>query len=264
MTPGSYYNGFAPRDGMPAYPSLWNGCVAAWAPCLGPTGLVLRDWSGFANHGTLTNMDAASDWVLSGGKYALDFDGTNDYASLGTSATFSPSPMSISFWVKMNSTPAVNDGVFGRMSNTFWNDGYGVFWASSTALRFWMGLYNFRYGQITVATPTAWNHVVCEWISGTSPEIYLQGVKGTNNSQTFTTQTATGADLTLGRMSDNAYNINGQLDDLRIYNRVLSGYEKTLLGSRRGIAYDMDLPIWYADQGVSSAARLRRILTGVV
>lgn len=239
ILPASYQSGFAPRDGRPLYPSLWKGCVGAWAPCLGPSGLTLRDWSGSGNHGTLNNMDAASDWAASGGRYALDFDGTNDYVSLGTSAVLSPSPMSLSFWIKMNVTPAGYDAVLGRMTNTFWNDGYGVYWSSASVLRFWTGLYSFRYGQITVSSPTEWNHVVCEWVAGTSPEIYVRGIKGTNNSQTFTTPTATSTELTLGRMSDNAYNINGQLDDFRIYSRVLSGHEKMLLGSRRGIAYEL-------------------------
>ena len=74
ILPASYSNGFAPRDGQPLYPELWRGCVGAWCPSLGPTGLTLRDWSGFGNHGTLTNMDPGTDWVLSGGRYALDFD----------------------------------------------------------------------------------------------------------------------------------------------------------------------------------------------
>lgn len=259
---GSYLNGFAPRDGQPLYPELWRGCVGAWAPCLGPTGLTLRDWSGNGRHGTLTNMDPGTDWVPSGGDYCLDFDGTNDYVSLGTSASFSPSPMSIAFWLKMNATPVASDGVLGRMSTASWNDGYGVYWSSASVIRFWIGLYSYRYGQISVASPTSWNHIVCEWVAGTSPEIYLDGVKGTNNSQTFTTQTATSTELTIGRTFSDSYNINGQIDDLRIYNRVLSAREKSNLGSRRGIAYEL-APRRRSSVQVSAAFnRRRRLLIG--
>ena len=65
------------------YPELWQGLVGAWSPCLSPRGgTVLRDLSGRGNHGTLTNMDPETDWVFSGGRSALDFDGTNDHVSL--------------------------------------------------------------------------------------------------------------------------------------------------------------------------------------
>jgi hypothetical protein len=64
-----------------AHPDLWDGVVGYWAPCLGPTGLRLHDVSRWNNWGTLTNMDAASDWGVDGGQYVLDFDGSNDYVA---------------------------------------------------------------------------------------------------------------------------------------------------------------------------------------
>jgi hypothetical protein len=66
-----------------AHPDLWDGVVGYWAPCLGPSGTRLHDVSRFNNWGTLTNMDAATDWVIDSGQYALDFDGTNDHVSCG-------------------------------------------------------------------------------------------------------------------------------------------------------------------------------------
>jgi hypothetical protein len=59
--------------------------VAAWIPSRDDAGngtTTLTDLVG-DNDGTLTNMDAATDWVLSDGKYALDFDGSNDYVNFG-------------------------------------------------------------------------------------------------------------------------------------------------------------------------------------
>ena len=82
IIPASYANGFAPRDGRPLYPEFSHGLIGNWAPCLGPTGLTLRDWSGRANHGTLTNMVPGDDWIVSDGRYSLDFDGSNDFVSL--------------------------------------------------------------------------------------------------------------------------------------------------------------------------------------
>jgi hypothetical protein len=67
------------------FPGLWQGVVGAWAPCLGPTGLRLHDFSRGNNWGTLTNMDPPTDWVVSNanghGIYAIDLDGSNDHVT---------------------------------------------------------------------------------------------------------------------------------------------------------------------------------------
>jgi hypothetical protein len=49
---------------------------------MGPTGNTLLDLSGCDNRGTLTNMDPATDWVAGPDGWALDLDGSNDYAPI--------------------------------------------------------------------------------------------------------------------------------------------------------------------------------------
>ena len=63
-------------------PHLWNGLVGYW-PCAAGGGLTAFDMSGYGNHGTLTNMDPGSDWVVGEKGRALDFDGTDDYVDAG-------------------------------------------------------------------------------------------------------------------------------------------------------------------------------------
>ena len=77
----SYATGYAKNASQSAHPNLWDGLVGAWMPSFGVTGETLRDVSGNGNHGTLTNMDAASDWVTTPKGLALDFDGVNDYVN---------------------------------------------------------------------------------------------------------------------------------------------------------------------------------------
>jgi len=67
------------RRGESASSHLWTGLVGAWHPPLGPTGEKWFDQSGYRNDGTLTNMDPATDWVMTEKGWALDFDGSNDY-----------------------------------------------------------------------------------------------------------------------------------------------------------------------------------------
>ena len=66
--------------------NILTGLVGAWCPSLGPSGYTLLDRSGRGNHGTLTNMDAGSDWLGMPGGWALDFDGTNDSVAITTRA----------------------------------------------------------------------------------------------------------------------------------------------------------------------------------
>lgn len=221
----------------PSGPVGIGGEVAWWCPSLddaGNGGSTLNDLIG-SNDITLTNMESG-DWIAdtgSGGVRALDFDGSNDYGAAGTSATFSPSPFSLSFWMKCNATPAAFDGVLGRMSSSAWTDGWGVFWVNSTQLRFWVNQYNTRYAAVTVALPTAWNHICCTWETGVAPKIYLNTAAGSSSGTAPTSQTGTTTPFEIGRHQPNI-NLNGRLDDIRIFDKVVSGGEMTSLASARG------------------------------
>jgi hypothetical protein len=72
-----------PTECEPEYAGLWEGLVGCWVPQMGPTGDTLLDLSGYRNHGTLTNMDPATDWVTQQDGWALDFDGSNDHIDCG-------------------------------------------------------------------------------------------------------------------------------------------------------------------------------------
>ena len=91
---------------------LERGVVGYWCPMLKTTGLRLYDRSGRGNHGTLTSMDAASDWVTSKVRNTtgrvLDFDGSNDHvADCGNTSSFAfminPYVFTIEVWFKLNS-----------------------------------------------------------------------------------------------------------------------------------------------------------------
>ena len=69
---------------------LAQGLVGFWAMTEG-SGEIVHDLSGRNNHGTLTNMDPAADWVGSQSGWALDFDGSDDIVELGVSRVYLPS-----------------------------------------------------------------------------------------------------------------------------------------------------------------------------
>jgi hypothetical protein len=255
ILPGSYANGFAPRDGQPLYPELWRGCVGAWAPCLGPTGLRLRDWSGFSNHGTLTGMDAASDWVMSGGKFGLDFDGVNDHVLCGNyPQTQLVAGMSVSFWLyPTNLTPL--QGVISHNSAS--DNGWMVAIQSGT-LRF------PQYSQnLVTITANVWTHVTCvrRGTGNVANEIWLNGQIAISSNATDRANTSL-YPLVIGRLYGgvNGFYLVGLADDFAVYNRPLSSGEIKLRASRRGIAYEL------APRRRSSSAvqfnRRRRLLIG--
>jgi len=89
LTRPSFSTGYARNASESANPNLWKGLVGAWMPTLGVTGETLRDVSGNGHHGTLTGMDAATDWVATSKGLALDMFSPNDSIDAGSMDDFS-------------------------------------------------------------------------------------------------------------------------------------------------------------------------------
>jgi hypothetical protein len=239
-------------DGQPLYPELWRGCVGAWAPCLGPTGLTLRDWSGFGNHGTLTNMDAATDWVAVSGRYILDFDGTNDNVSMSNLPA--TTQWSVSAWVmhRTNATiysmpvcitfgSSASNGIANRLGN-------------------WVGMRQDSLGLFAQSQPIVTGrlyHIVATW-NGTGGQLFVDGAIASGGAISDSGYAVTGTKLGDGFSTNKT---NGQIDDVRVYNRVLSSSEIRLLSSRRGIAYEL-APRRRASLVAAGFNRRRRLLIG--
>lgn len=257
---GTYLEGFAPRDFQPAYPGLWNGCVGAWYPGLGPTGATLRDWSGFQRHGTLTNTTLATAWAVNQGGYCLDLDGSNDFVTAGAPLQFDGiSEVTLSAWVRK--TTVAGAAVIGK-----WNTGGGtnnsfllaVDQGAGYGCAFYLEQSNNTIKSLLVGTIVAstWTHlaavakaqVMSIWINGDQQAMTL-AYDGTIKTST--------ASVLISEIGAGVYFWPGQLDDLRIYNRGLTPNEVRLLASRRGIAYESRLPVRYA---AATGNRRRRLL----
>ena len=254
VLPGSYANGFAPRDGRPLHPELWVGCRFAAAPCLGPTGLDTKDWSGFGNHGTLTNMDTGSDWVLSGGRYALDFDGSNDYVNVPNPAAldFGTGDFTVSLWAFMRST--TTGIIFSR-------NYFSSFEILSTGGYFQGYVSNVASDTSATFTLNTWTHVSLRRANG----VGRMTVNGNNNRPTFsaTASVSNGSDVHIGKRPGLAgFSPNAIMDDFRVYNRSISDSENILLSRRRGIAYEMAPRRRSSVQVAASFNRRRRLLVG--
>ena len=209
-----------------AYPELWEGVIGAWCPSLGPTGDRLHNLSRYNNWGTLTNIDPATDWVVSGGQYALDFDGVNDYAMIGAYDTLNSTTQYVSAWIRP--TAVASDYTVYSMSNTAASVYRGL-WVTAGSLRWAWGSTggSYRWYTTAAATITAnrWQHVAAGHIGTGAPSIWINGV-----SQT-TTLTSAGVNSLpsvqqsdIGRLGNNFY-FQGQIDDVVVRNRPVSDNE---------------------------------------
>ena len=240
ILPVSYSNGFAPRDGSPLYPELWRDCVGAWAPCLGPTGLTLRDWSKLGKHGALTNMSAGDDWVLRHGYYALDLDGANDIVTVKRLA--SPRPITISARVTLSG--------FRTTSTIYCNDHippasapellFGINQVSGSTHR--LGLFSgaWVYGTNVELDLITDHYYAVTWSSSGAVSFYLDGIPaGTASLAVGGNAASNGVWGAFNEVSFPTFNLYGSIDDMRLYDMIIAPKEIKHLAARPGIAYEM-------------------------
>jgi hypothetical protein len=225
-----------PLIGEPLYPELWRGFVGAWAPCLGPTGLTLRDWSGFGNHGTLTNGPT---FATNAGRYALSLDGSDDYVSL-TSGSVRPANITVAAWIYV--TSAAGTGKFGGVAYSFatttpsgddWSlsEFNGSIRVSSAA--------TYHNGMSGTITRNSWVHVAMTRAAGATPKAYIDGSE-VSLSGGISLGGGWTAGAAVGRwFASSAYCLQGAVDDVRIFDRVLTEKQIRMLASRRGISYEL-------------------------
>jgi len=202
-------------------PTVLHGLVGAWCPSLGPSGYTLLDRSGRGHHGTMTNMDAGSDWVGTPGGWALDFDGTNDYVELPSISIASELTIACWFYARSTAQAVI---VNKQPTNTAFN------------LLMFSGSLLLRGGSLTaVSTAVSGStlHHAVATIKATTGTIYLNGTQaatGTVNAIGNTTGVCE-----LGRYGDfgGGYYFNGWLADVGLWNRALTAPEAAELYRRQ-------------------------------
>jgi Concanavalin A-like lectin/glucanases superfamily len=231
------------------YPGLWDGCVGAWCPSLGVSGSRLADASRFGNWATLTNMDPATDWVVNGGGYALDFDGTNDQAVASQVLTGKNTRMTVMCWANLTSTSIRGAMLFIGRAEATTNDGFGfgvgltTFDNSGNNI---IGLFEgLRWIATNVAIGTGWHHIAMVIDASGFPSFYLDGK--------LVYSDAAGQMLQIGSQGSGNTNLGGYqsnfspgyprffagpADDWRAYDRILHPEEIRILARRRAIAYE--------------------------
>ena len=250
-----------------AYPQLWDGVVGAWCPSLGPTGLRLHDHSRGIRWGTLTNMDPPTDWVVQDGQYALDFDGVNDYALIGTHEALNSVTQYVSAWIRPTAVAA--DYMVYSMSNTPATIYRGL-WVTSGSLRWAWGSSSGNYRLYTTAAATIvvnkWQHVAAGHTDTGAPVIWIDGVVKTSTlSSSGVNSLPTLQQSDIGRLGNNFY-FQGQIDNVTVWNRTITENEmrRLYLLGRGGMFERRRRTLRRVAAEQATGARRRRILTGMV
>ena len=209
--------------------------IYAWIPSLDTAGNGTTTLSDLVSNrpGTLTNMDAATDWVAdtdAGGVRALDFDGVNDFVGTAGSLTIG-TICGISFWMKVPdfSTAAIilelgNDynPINGFLIRTGSNSVFFTYSAPAQT-NFYVG------GTIPGQSVNVWNHYVFVMERGTPSmanlRAFVNGAAATVTQNILTATANTGSfDVQPLRMMARfgaTLPRSGRLDDIRMFGQDL-------------------------------------------
>lgn len=232
------YQHYATHDES-EYPELWDGCIGAWAPCLGPTGTRLHDNSGRANWGTLNNMDAATDWVVDGGRYALDFDGSNDYVRSSLSGFSTAGDIAISVTMLQRTRSLSSNSAVVEILSPVRSFVYQQAQVGGAFFLFTDGVdagNNIGLQTDEVPALNAVNHLVFQ-LRGVSYQWIVNGILRKSGNISSRVGGAVSA-VNIGRRESGVIGYTDMiLYDAAVYSRTLSLDDIRTLSLRPGIAY---------------------------
>jgi len=215
----------------PPFPRIVPGSPLAgglmFAALGGGAGTVTAfDASGHGNHGTLTNMNPATDWVdvLEFGRKAIELDGSNDYVLSG----YTPpvlTELSVFAWVKTSSAGSGGDADY--LFDT--SNGSAGFMIRTGASSKWAC---YAYGNsdlvddiaVGVYNDSLWHHIGFTF-RGPDFKTYFDGQLSLRTYTPSTTVLSGGVPVSIGAEYDGTDNLPGSVADPMIWNRVLSPSE---------------------------------------
>ncbi|KKU82672.1 MAG: hypothetical protein UY11_C0041G0001, partial [Candidatus Amesbacteria bacterium GW2011_GWC2_47_8] len=207
----------------------WKMDEASWTnDC---TATSVTDSSGNANNGKACPASTGPTGGATGkfGNGGI-FDGSDDYVEVGGATNLNLSTITISAWIKPNGAQNSYDRILEKNYTTSYYLGL-----DSTGTRF-KGIFansSAPYGTLDSSTTFSsgtWYHVVITH-NGTTDVLYVNGIQeATQNNNVTLNESAT--IVKIGRQGPGATGyFTGSIDDVRIYNRALSGVEVRALYS---------------------------------
>lgn len=259
------------------YPELWDGCIGAWAPCLGPSGAQVFDLSGAGNNGSFVRLSPSADCGMFGGMSGLDqvyTTGTTvaKYVQVRAAAvpaiTSGLNACSVLITSAFKSTPPTNNAaLFFEPTDTGGYTRFGLYQRDDNSAVFVVrdtstgGAYS-AFGAVPTAqiitlagTYNAANDFLglfCNGVllaSNTSPKGPVYAGNSVNAS-------VIGAFIS----DDYAYSVSAHTFDVRLYNRELRPEEVRLYNAVRSGVYSPRRPRRFYSFADALSNRRRRLL----
>jgi prepilin-type N-terminal cleavage/methylation domain-containing protein len=203
-----------------------SSLVGYW-PLTEGTGTIAYDYSGNNATGSWNGTQAGSSGYYSAGKigpYAGAFDGSTDYVSIPNSATFNNwTAQSISLWIKATyGTEPIAGRIIEKGANNEWTIAWGGSGNNYVVVQPIGNSGNLFFSTIPVADGT-WHNIVIIISPTYYVSLYIDGVLN-NSAQSSAPPSKTNA-INISAYGGGGYHMAGLIDDIRIYNRVLSASE---------------------------------------
>ncbi len=234
------------RKGLLFLGAAGGGCVRS---------LRFHDSSPYGNHGTLKNMEPATDWGYYNGRQSLVFGGTNEY-SLHGNPNLAYGPFFVGAWIKPTAVN-VYQGLLGNdtAGGTYgWL--FGVGYTNGKLIVYIRGLADGSVGESNaVCTANEWQHVGIGASVAGYYTFYRNGVAcGTYTNTSYNNYGVGNLCVGVrGPIVSNFY--TGELADPIIYSRALSGTERMQLADpSNGMLSGLILPPRRKLWGIPAAA----------
>lgn len=190
------------------------------------------DVSAHDNHGDLTNMDPATDWVPGDprtGGYALEFDGTEHTVVIGTDYGRPTAQLSVVVWAKVDVMAGSGDHdiLLGDANLGTLGDGWAIQLYNANTVRFWVEHWDNdvsgAQGEIAFSDTTKWHSFVGVY-DGVDVRVYVDGVLGGTvgaRTEPIEYTTATGLQFGQGFTAGNDW-FTGRIGAGAVYARALA------------------------------------------
>jgi hypothetical protein len=172
---------------------------------------------------------------------ALVLTPSNDGITIPYSTRFQTQEMSISFWFKVTTPQTgvlIARDIYGVSQSNEWFISYnafdGLYWVSNQAIP--NSNLDWPADKIALINNGEWHHFVftIDPVSQKMGSIYFDGQLIKEQSYSNTTFNSNNEPIAIGgyKVTDSLYNAVGQIDEIRLYNRILSPSEIISLSSR--------------------------------
>lgn len=194
---------------------------------------------------TIQNCGASDlSFDMQPGQFALQFDGIDDYVDLGFHSMLQPvQELSVCAWIKYSSSLADHLSMSNGYSIISHGDSAYNFYIRNTGKLDWAKALKANLGYAgnypLLLTPNEWHHVAITNDIGREVKVYIDGYD--KATVPFTATYEFSKNLHVGHSDSEGLFFKGLIDEIRIYDRVLSKEEiqssmnRPLNGSEPGL-----------------------------